>query len=53
MEFHDKRESISGVPMIKRLKSPELQARGPHVARHSVFSGPRKHSVKIFQSEIC
>jgi len=30
----------------------QLQARGPHVARHSVFSGPRKHSGKIFKSEI-
>jgi len=22
----------------------KIVARGPHVARHSVFSGPRKHS---------
>jgi len=31
----------------------QLQARGPHVARHSVFSGPRMHSGKIFKTEIC
>ena len=24
----------------------QVQARLPHVARHSVFSGPRKHSEK-------
>jgi len=30
----------------------QLQASGPHVARHSVFSGPRKHSGKIVKSEI-
>jgi len=30
----------------------QLAARGPHVARHSVFSGPRKHSGKIIKSEI-
>jgi len=29
----------------------QLQA-GPHVARHSVFSGLQKHSGKIFKSEI-
>jgi len=27
-------------------------ARGPHVARRSVFSGPWKHSEKIFKSKI-
>ena len=26
---------------------------GPHVAHHSVFSDPRKHSGKIFKCEIC
>jgi len=31
----------------------QLQARGPRVAHHSVFSGPRKHSGKVFKSEIC
>ena len=31
----------------------QLQARGPHVARHSVSSGPWKHSGKTFRSEIC
>jgi len=31
----------------------QLQARGLHVARHNVFSGPRTHSGKIFKSEIC
>jgi len=31
----------------------QLQARGPHVTRHSVFSGQRKHSGKIVKSEIC
>ena len=30
----------------------QLQVRGPHVARHCVFSGPRKHLGKIFKSEI-
>jgi len=30
----------------------QLQAGGPHVTRHGVFSGPRKHSGKIFKSEI-
>ena len=25
----------------------------PHVAHHSIFSGPRKHSGKIFKCEIC
>jgi len=27
----------------------QLQAHGPHVARHSVFSGPLKYSGKIFK----
>ena len=31
----------------------QLQARGPHVVRNSVFNGPRKHSGKIFKYEIC
>jgi len=31
----------------------QLQGRGPHVACHRVFSGPRKHSGNIFKSEIC
>jgi len=31
----------------------QLQARGPHLARHSDFSGPRKHSGKIFKAHIC
>ena len=31
----------------------QLQARGLHVARHSVFSAPRKHSEQNFKSEIC
>jgi len=31
----------------------QIQARGPRVTRHSVFSGPRKHSGKISKSEIC
>ena len=30
----------------------QLAARGPHVARRSVFSGPRKHSEKIFKLKI-
>ena len=30
-----------------------VQLRGPHMARHSVFSGPRKHSGEIIKSEIC
>jgi len=33
-------------------KGGQIAARGPHVARHSVFSGPRKRSGKIFKSEI-
>jgi len=28
----------------------QLQARGPHVARHSAFGGPQKNSKKIFKS---
>ena len=35
------------------LFTRDLQAGGPHVARPSVFSGPRKHSGKIFKPEIC
>jgi len=31
----------------------QLQACRPHVACHSVFSGLRKHSGKIFKCEIC
>jgi len=31
----------------------QRQARGPHEARYKVFSGPLKHSEKIFKSEIC
>jgi len=31
----------------------QLAARGPHVARHSIFSGPRKHSGNIFRCEFC
>jgi len=31
----------------------QLQVCGPHVARHRVFNGPRKHSGKIFKYEIC
>jgi len=31
----------------------QLQARWPHVARHSVISGPLKNSGKILKSEIC
>ena len=31
----------------------QLQAHGPHVARHSVFSDPLKYSGKIFKYEIC
>jgi len=30
----------------------QLATRGPHVARHSVFNDPQKHSGKIFKSEI-
>jgi len=30
----------------------QLAARGPHVARHIVFSGPREHSEKILKSAI-
>jgi len=30
-----------------------LQVRGPHVTRNSLFSGPQKHSGKIFKCEIC
>jgi len=30
----------------------QLATRGPHVARHSDFSGPWKHSGKIIKSEI-
>jgi len=29
----------------------QLAPRGPHVARHSVFSGPRKHSGKTWNFE--
>jgi len=38
---------------IEYISIVQLQARGPHVALHSVFSGPRKHSGNIFKSEIC
>jgi len=31
----------------------QVQARGPHLALHSVFSVPRKHSGKIFKPKIC
>ena len=31
----------------------QLQAHGPHVVRHNVFSGPRTRSGKILKSEIC
>jgi len=31
----------------------QVEVRGPHVAHYSIFSGPRKHSGKIFKSEIC
>jgi len=34
------------------LRGGQLAARGPHVARHRVFSGPRKHSGKTIKSEI-
>jgi len=37
----------------KYISVVQPQLRGPHAARHSVFSGPRKHSGKIFKSEIC
>jgi len=30
----------------------QLAARGPHVARHSAFSGLRKHSEKILKSAV-
>jgi len=30
----------------------QLQARGPHVAHRSGFSGPQKHFEKIFKAEI-
>jgi len=38
---------------INQVNVVQLQARGPHMAHHSVFSGPRKHSGKIFKCEIC
>jgi len=38
---------------INQVSVVQLQACGPHVTRHSVFSGPRKHSGKIFKFEIC
>jgi len=38
---------------IKYISVVQLQAPGPHAAHHSVFSGLRKHSGKIFKSEIC
>jgi len=31
---------------INQVSVVQLQARGPHVAHHNVFSGPRKHSGK-------
>jgi len=37
---------------IVYARGGQLAARGPHVARHSVFSGPWKHSGKIIKSEI-
>jgi len=30
----------------------QIAARGPNVARHSVFSGPQRHSGNMFKSEI-
>jgi len=39
--------------MIAWFSVVHLQAHGPHVARHSVCSGPWSHSRKIFKSEIC
>jgi len=35
---------------FKYISVVQLQAHGPHVARHSVFSGRRKHSGKIWNS---
>jgi len=33
-------------------KGRQLASNRPHVACHSVFSGPRKHSWNIFKSEL-
>jgi len=52
--FHKPSYTTSHAVCKKRLhKRSSIQARGLHVARHSVLSGPRKHSEKIFRFEIC
>jgi len=44
--------SVTSLAMIY-CSVVQLQARGPHVALHSVFSGLRNHSGRICKSEIC
>ena len=34
------------------IRRGQLVARGLHVARHSIFSGPRKHSEEILKLKI-
>ena len=52
--FPNKTNEINKVPQAIVCSSVvQLQASGPYVAHHSVISGPRMHSGKIFKSEIC
>jgi len=47
-----KQQTRSVYFLVYWARGGQIAARGPHVTRHSVFSGPRKHSGKIFKSEI-
>ena len=50
--LHSNQVRCSMVCDILYSRGRQLAARGPHVASHSVFSGPWKHSGKIIKSEI-
>jgi len=56
MVFDDGTEvktTIEGYVAMTQNTLVRLQARRPHVARRSVFSGSRKYLRKSFKSEIC
>jgi len=38
--------------ILQLARGGQIAARGPNVARHSVYSGPRKSSRNVFKSEI-
>jgi len=41
------------VACLQQCGPTTIQARGPHVARHSVCCDPRKDLGKVFKSKIC